>query len=137
VGSLVALALTLVVLVAACGEGEQAGQPQPPETSIEVTFWPDGADGGGGQHSELLTCGPPGGSHPDPEGACAAIEDHEDALAPVPGDVACTQIYGGPDEALVAGVIEGRAVEARLNRSNGCEIDRWDRLAPLLDVLPG
>jgi hypothetical protein len=84
----------------------------------------------------VLTCEPVGGSHPHAEEACAALESKEDALEPVAGDVACTQIFGGQQEARVFGVVRGRAVDASLNRSNGCEIDRWDRLAPLLDVLP-
>jgi hypothetical protein len=54
----------------------------------------------------------------------------------VAGDVACTLIYGGPEEARIAGVVGGNAVDTMLSRNNGCEIDRWDRLAPVLDVLP-
>lgn len=41
----------------------------------------------------------------------------------------CTQIYGGPEEAEVAGTFEGAQVQAIFSRQNGCEIDRWDRLA--------
>jgi len=100
-----------------------------------VTLWPDGRDGGG-EHTAVLTCDPPGGTHDRPDEACAALESQEDALAPVPGDAVCTQIFGGPQEAHVAGVVRGRAVEARFSRNNGCEIDRWDRLAPVLEIRP-
>jgi hypothetical protein len=31
-------------------------------------------------------------------------------------------------------LIEGEGVHAVLNRSNGCEIARWDALAPLLEL---
>jgi hypothetical protein len=130
-----ALALALVLVAASCGEGEDAGEPAAPETSIEVTLWPNGRDAGE-ESSVVLTCDPPGGTHPSPEEACAALDAEEDALAPVPGDVACTQIFGGSQEARVAGVVRGRAIDARLSRSNGCEIDRWDRLAPLLEISP-
>jgi hypothetical protein len=58
----------------------------------------------------------------------------EDALQPVPPDVACTQIYGGPEEARIAGTVRGKAVDAMLSRNNGCEIDRWDRLASVLEI---
>ena len=75
---------------------------------------------------------PDGGTHPDPAKACAALDAHPEALHPVPGDVACTEIYGGDQVALV----EGNGMRAVLNRTNGCEIARWDALAPVLE-LPG
>ena len=55
-------------------------------------------------------------------------------LGPVAGDVACTQIYGGPETAEVTGSFRGEPVDARFNRTNGCEIDRWERLLPLLEL---
>ena len=128
-------ALLIVVVVAACGESDDAGQPDTPETSVEVTLWPEGRSAGQGQ-TAVLTCDPVGGSHPHAQEACAALESEPDALEPVAGDVACTQIYGGPEEARIAGVVAGNAVDSMLSRINGCEIDRWDRLAPVLDVLP-
>jgi hypothetical protein len=134
VGSLAGgLALALALLASSCGEGEMAGEPAAPETSVEVTLWPGGR-GEGSEHSAVLKCDPPGGSHEHAEEACAALLEQEDALAPVPGNVACTQIFGGPQEAQVAGVVRGREVHARFSRNNGCEIDRWDRLAPLLEI---
>jgi hypothetical protein len=133
---LVAVALSFVVLLAACGEGGDAGgQTTAPQTSVEVTLWPGGR-GAEGMQRAVLTCEPVGGSHPHADEACAALASEENALEPVPGDVACTQIFGGPEEARVSGVVRGRAVDVMFNRSNGCEIDRWDRLGPLLDVLP-
>ena len=103
-----------------------------PETSLEVTVWPEGRHGD--PITAVLTCEPPGGSHSRPEKACTALYSEEAALEPVAGDVACTQIYGGPEEARIAGTVKGRAVDASFSRSNGCEIDRWDRLAPVLDL---
>jgi hypothetical protein len=131
-----AVALLLVVAAAACGESEEAGQRAGPQTSIEVTLWPDGR-GAGESRTVVLTCEPAGGSRPDPEEACAALYGEADALEPVASDVACTQIYGGPQEARIAGVVRGRAVDARFSRNNGCEIDRWERLAPLLEIAAG
>jgi len=100
-----------------------------------VTVWAAGQNGGNAQ-TAVLECEPAGGNHPHPQEACAALFAEEDALQPVPGDVACTQIYGGPEEARIAGVVRGNAVDSTFSRNNGCEIDRWDRLAPVLDVLP-
>jgi len=51
---------------------------------------------------------------------------------PIPSDRACTEIYGGPQEAIVAGTYGGRRIWIRLARSNGCEISRFDRLRFLL-----
>jgi hypothetical protein len=77
-----------------------------------------------------LTCDPDGGSHPDPVSACDALLEHEEALEPVAGDVVCTQIYGGDQVATLSGA----GVNASFSRANGCEISRWDKLAPLLDL---
>jgi hypothetical protein len=45
----------------------------------------------------------------------------------VPADVACTEIYGGPATARVRGTLQGKPVDARFSRTNGCEIARWER----------
>ncbi|MFF0200969.1 SSI family serine proteinase inhibitor [Streptomyces sp. NPDC005017] len=83
-----------------------------------------------------LDCHPGRGSHPDPAAACAALDRNthwgEDPFAPVPGDSFCTMLYGGPATAHVTGTWAGRPVDARFDRSNGCEIERWDRFVPLL-----
>jgi hypothetical protein len=52
----------------------------------------------------------------------------------VPDNVACTQIYGGAEEARIAGALRGGSIDSLFSRNNGCEIDRWDRLAPVLDL---
>ena len=105
-------------------------EPDPPATVLTVTFWPDGRDGPS-QEAEL-TCDPDGGTHPRPAEACAALRADAAALAPLPADLMCTQIYGGPEEAEVAGMLDGEQIHASFSRQNGCEIDRWDRLAVLL-----
>lgn len=79
------------------------------------------------------------GRHPDPSGACRAVRRNSragaDAFAPVPGGTVCTMQYGGPATAHVTGTWGGRAVDATFDRSDGCEIGRWDRLVPLLPDL--
>lgn len=47
-------------------------------------------------------------------------------------DQACTEIYGGPDEAFVTGEINGRPIDTTVSRINGCEIDRWEQLVGLI-----
>ena len=51
---------------------------------------------------------------------------------PVPGDRACIEIYGGPQTAEVTGRDRGTRVDARFSRVNGCEIARWDAVAPII-----
>ena len=58
-------------------------------------------------------------------------------LEPVPPDMACTEIYGGPDTLEVSGTLDGEEVEATFTRQNGCEIARFDPWVPILrDLFP-
>jgi hypothetical protein len=114
---------------------------------------PVGLDGGQGPARDHLTvtvrnaggevdgtyelyCGPDGGSHPDPDGACAVLERDtrwgKDVFAPAPEGGFCTMQYGGPATAHVTGTWAGRPVDATYDRRDGCGIARWDRLVPLL-----
>ncbi|MGW0187360.1 SSI family serine proteinase inhibitor [Streptomyces sp. NPDC003362] len=96
--------------------------------------------GGGADGTFRLACHPAGGSHPDAGGACASVDRNtrwgEDVFAPVPEGTVCTMQYGGSATARVTGTWAGRPVDATFDRSNGCEIARWDRLVPLLPA-PG
>lgn len=51
-----------------------------------------------------------------------------------PADQVCTEIYGGPDLALVTGTLDDQPVDAAVDRTNGCGISDWDDL--LGAVLP-
>ena len=125
-----ARAVAVVVLLAGCGGEDVGGEaPAEPRTEVRITVWPSGK--AGPSRETTLRCDPPGGTHPDPEAACAALAANEEALAPVPPDAICTQIYGGRQEARVTGVVRGRRVDAAFSRRNGCEIARWDRLKTL------
>ncbi|AVH57766.1 MULTISPECIES: SSI family serine proteinase inhibitor [Streptomyces] len=83
-----------------------------------------------------LRCHPDGGSHPDVSGACQKLDQStgwgKDVFAPVPSGSVCTMVYGGPATAHVTGTWAGRPVDAKFDRTNGCEIARWDALVPLL-----
>lgn len=90
-------------------------------------------DGAGKTEDWTLTCKPAGGSHPDPEAACQALEKNgSTALPPVPKDKACTMIYGGPETAKITGTWNGEKVDSSLSRTNGCEVARWKALVGLL-----
>ncbi len=102
--------------------------------TIELTESPTGPS-----TSTTLTCEPAGGTHRDPAAACAAITAAGGAAAfePVPRDLACTEIWGGPQTASVLGTVAGQPVRADFSRINGCEIARWDRLALVLGSTGG
>ncbi|MEV5337344.1 SSI family serine proteinase inhibitor [Streptomyces sp. NPDC052676] len=93
-----------------------------------------GADG-----TFRVDCHPASGDHPDVAGACRALDRNtrwgQDAFAPVAEGTVCTMQYGGSATARVTGTWAGRPVDATFDRSNGCEIDRWNRLVPLLPDL--
>ena len=40
--------------------------------------------------------------------------------------MACTQQYGGPETATVKGTLDGKEIDAKFSRVNGCEIARWE-----------
>ncbi|MFJ9039890.1 SSI family serine proteinase inhibitor [Streptomyces sp. NPDC102406] len=83
-----------------------------------------------------LECGPAGGTHADPEAACARLDElagsGQDPFAPVPKGAYCTMQYGGDATAHITGTWHGKAVDASYKLTDGCEISRWRRLVPVL-----
>jgi hypothetical protein len=139
-----ALAASSLGLLAGCGSmgtgGDVAPEPTPGGSAatggatdlvVVVSTAP-----GKGTRTFRLRCDPPGGNHPDPEAACRALTRMDDPFAPVPPDVACTEIYGGTQTATVSGTFRADPVDARFSRADGCQIGRWDRHLALL-VEPG
>ncbi|MGW5880024.1 SSI family serine proteinase inhibitor [Nocardiopsis terrae] len=81
-----------------------------------------------------LTCAPAGGSHPDPETACAEIE--EAGTEPFTMDTSgmtCTMQIGGPEVVHVTGQVNGTEVDTEFNKRNGCEIERFDQVDSVLN----
>lgn len=133
---LLLISALLGVAAVGCGGDDDSGPAlvadDGPRSTYTVTVAAD--DKGTDSMSWTLTCEPAGGTHPDAEAACAALAKAKDPFAPVAADAVCTEIYGGPAVATIAGTRDGTTVEARYTRTNGCEIARWDALGP---VLPG
>ena len=123
------LAVLASILVLGIGA---AGAATPAPTALTVTYWKDGS-----RLAEKtrwnLECDPATGTLARPAAACRRIKAAGWRLfAPVKEGSICTEIYGGPQVALVVGIVEGRRVWARVQRRNGCEIARWSRLSPWL-----
>lgn len=45
----------------------------------------------------------------------------------------CSQVYGGPQTAMLSGTLDGQAVNTVVTRADGCDIGDWDNL--LRDIL--
>ncbi len=52
--------------------------------------------------------------------------------APPPQGAICTQVYGGPQRARITGRVGSRRIDRALKRTDGCRIDEWDRMVPLV-----
>jgi len=65
--------------------------------------------------------------------ACAAARRIAGFLASRPDPSrACSEIFGGPERALVVGRIGGRRVRRAFSRTDGCKVADWRRAMPLL-----
>ena len=122
----------LVLLGSAAALAGAATADATPRTALAVTYWAEGM-GAGAPVEWTLRCSPAGGSLPRAAAACVRVAKGGWRLfAPVAKNAVCTEIYGGPQTALVVGVVRGRRVWAKLQRRNGCEIERWSRVSPWL-----
>jgi hypothetical protein len=123
----VVLLVVAALAVTGCGShGGAAGTTSSvAPTQLEISITAGGKDG----PTKLwtLSC-PPGGTLPDPAGACRQLAAVDKPFAPVPKGVACTQLYGGPQVAEVHGTFRRHPVNARFSRTDGCEIARWDKV---------
>jgi hypothetical protein len=146
--------LTLLALLTGCA---QSAADTGADGSENVTAAPDGDGAAGGisraendlvvrvdpgdgtaPESWTLTCvGSAAGTHPDAEAACAHLKGMADPFAPIPDDVACTEQYGGPQSAHIAGLWGGESVDLEVTRVDGCRISQWDSLGPLLPAPVG
>jgi hypothetical protein len=107
-----------------------------PGTSLTITTWPRG-EGNGGARTWRLQCDPAAGTVPRPAAACRQLAGARRPFAPIPSDRACTEIWGGPQQALVRGRHAGRRVWTRFSRENGCQIARWDAVRLLFPIPAG
>jgi hypothetical protein len=132
--------LTLLALLTGCapsgdtgsdaaGGGQSAGSARA-DNDLVVRI--DRGDGSAPESWTLVCADAAEGTHPDASAACAHLQAMDDPFAPIPADVACTEQYGGPQSAHIAGVWEGEPVDLEVTRVDGCRIGQWDALGPLL-----
>lgn len=129
-----AVACLLALAAAGCGGGDDDSQDAgAPAVDLTVTLRPDGPDGAAQTRTiECERVGPEASTE-----VCKSLAGLKPSqFEPVPANVACTEIYGGPAVARVEGTLNGKPVDARFELSNGCEIERWDRNRVLLDDAP-
>jgi hypothetical protein len=131
IGALLLLAATAC---AAAPRTDAAGTPRPQN---DLTIRADAGDGSAPKTWTLACDGAAKGTHPDPAAACAHLQRLHDPFAPLPGDVACTEQFGGSQTAHVTGVWSGNPVDLELTRTDGCRISQWDHLGPLLPMPVG
>jgi len=118
--------LSLLLLAASAGCGSSSEAAPAAATDLRITVWPQG-EGKAPTRKYTLRCNPAGGTLPNARRACERLLALRAAFAPVPRDTACTEIFGGPHEAIVTGTFRGRTVKARFERTDGCQISRWDK----------
>jgi Subtilisin inhibitor-like len=124
------LLLAIAAALVACGTGSAADTASS-ATSLTVTYWSEGP--AAGKTKWTVACAPARGTLARPLAACRKLTAGGAKLfASIPKDMMCTDVYGGPQVARVAGTVKGKRVLAQLNRVNGCAIERWNRLSPWL-----
>jgi hypothetical protein len=122
----------LVLTGAALVVSALAAAGTPSSTSLRVTYWEDSANASASV-TWTLRCNPVRGSLSRKAVACRRLAAGGAKLfAPVPKNIACTEIYGGPQKARVVGTVAGLRIWATFMRTNGCEIDRWSGVSPWL-----
>jgi hypothetical protein len=130
-------ALAIVVLLAVVSAPTVFSAGSASDTRLTVTYFRDGGNRAT-RARWILTCSPTDGTHPRPAAACAVLGRlGRSVFAPVPPETACTEIYGGPQVAIVSGLVAGRKVWARFRRDDGCQLKRWERAGALLPRTTG
>lgn len=130
------VAVLLAVIVAVVGCGASSAGTSTSATDLQISYFPEGRSAGTPTRW-TLRCRPTGGTLPRRTLACQKLEGMTNPFAPLRRDLACTDIYGGPAQAVITGTHKGRRVWIVLGLRNGCEIARWKKLAFLTAGMGG
>jgi len=93
-------------------------------THLRIAIQPTGKNGL--VLSRYIDC--PGDKH------CTSVDKLSLNDLELPNNRVCTQQYAGPTIAWITGVLNGQNAKIEMNVANGCEIARWNRLAPILGI---
>jgi Subtilisin inhibitor-like len=129
---LVVVAVLALALGAGAGVASGTASSTAKPVSLTITYWAD-EQAPAQLERWTLHCNPLGGTLPNRARACAKlVRLPVSAFAQVPPGAICTQVYGGPQKAVVKGKIGSQRIWASFRRRNGCEIERWARFSPWL-----
>ncbi|MFZ3495549.1 subtilase-type protease inhibitor [Streptomyces sp. 5.8] len=136
-------AMGLTALTALTGSGIAGAAPTggeslyaPSALVLSVTDG-DGDEAAGGTvlRAVTLVCAPrPGGTHPDPDAACAELQAHApdlDALAEPRPDAACTREWS-PLTVTAEGVWQGRRMSYSYTYANPCAL--WNSTGTVFSI---
>ncbi len=122
----IGVVIAAVAVAVGCGAGASGSATS--STDLQVRFWHQG-QGKGEMERWNLRCAPTAGTLPRPGAACVRLNAMRNPFAPLPKDVQCTQIYGGPQEAVISGSFRGDRIWVKLTARDGCQIARAKKLA--------
>lgn len=126
-GPVAVTALCAALALAGCGASD--GDARSALVDLTVRVDPDGPRGARPARELALRC-----DQPSQSAACGAAAGVSLAnVRPVPRGTTCASVFGGAQTARIVGSIRQDHVDARFDRTNGCEIARWDKVADLLD----
>jgi hypothetical protein len=84
-----------------------------------------------------LTCGPAGGTLPDPVRACRVLNRVWDPYTPVHIGWMCPMIAYGTQFTTITGYWHGTWISARFSRTFSCQAPQWFEILPVLPSGPG
>jgi subtilisin inhibitor-like len=126
------MTVLIAVVIAAVGCGASQGTAgSTPETELTISFWPQGR-GTEAPERWTLRCDPAGGTLPRAAAVCRQLYAMTKPFARRAKNLVCTDQYGGPQQAVIAGTLRGDRVWVLIGMRNGCEISRAKRLAFLV-----
>lgn len=126
------MAVLIAALLAAVACGASQGTAgSGPETQLTITFWPNGRDEADVKRW-TLRCSPANGTLPRAATTCRHLLAMTTPFAPQRKNVVCTDIYGGPQQALITGEYRGERIWTQIGMRNGCQVSRAKRLAFLV-----
>jgi hypothetical protein len=128
-----AIVVAVASLLVACSS--TAGASGLAATRLAIAVYPQGTESRV-VHRYRLSCSSGTGTVPQPARACRVLASLADPFAPVPPHTVCAQIALGPQEAVVTGLVRGRAVAAHLTLRGSCEIERWRRVKLVVPGFP-